>query len=239
MQKRGIFSLVLLLALSNLFAAQDIIDLGTAYELVIAETSLAEAETNTASSVSVITKEQIAAYNAQTTAELIEKAVGTAIQSYGSLGSLQNVVIRGATSSKNFIYIDGVLFSSAHEGTVDLSIIPVSIIERIEVVKSGPGNLGRANAIGGMVNIITKKGQKTNTPFALTFENGSFLPQVYGSSNSRNWLSLVDSQKLDSPTQLDLVATVGGIAAQNAYTNSDGATRSLRDNAHSTKPTGQ
>ena len=94
MQKRGIFSLVLLLALSNLFAAQDITDLGTAYELVIAEISLAEAETNTASSVSVITKEQIAAYNAQTTAELIEKAVGTAIQSYGSLGSLQNVVIR-------------------------------------------------------------------------------------------------------------------------------------------------
>jgi vitamin B12 transporter len=177
MQKRGIFSLVLLLALSNLFAAQDITDLGTAYELVIAETSLAEAETNTASSVSVITKEQIAAYNAQTTAELIEKAVGTTIQSYGSLGSLQNVVIRGATSSKNLVYLDGVLLSSAHEGTVDLSIIPVSIIERIEIVKSGPGNLGRTNAIGGMVNIITKNGQKSDTPFALTFENGSFLPQ--------------------------------------------------------------
>jgi vitamin B12 transporter len=232
MQKRGIFSLVLLLALSNLFAAQDIIDLGTAYELVIAETSLAEAETNTASSVSVITKEQIAAYNAQTTAELVGKAIGVSFNSVGSLGSLQNVVIRGATSSKNLIYMDGVLLNSAHDGTVDLSTIPVSIIERIEVVKSGPGNLGRANAIGGMVNIITKKGQKTNTPFALTFENGSFLPQAYGSSNSRNWLSLVDSQKLDfSYTNNDLVATVGGIAAQNAYTYSDGATRSLRDNA--------
>ena len=232
MQKRGIFSLVLLLALSNLFAAQDITDLGTAYELVIAETLLAEAETNTASSVSVITKEQIAAYNAQTTAELVGKAIGVSFNSVGSLGSLQNVVIRGATSSKNLIYMDGVLLNSAHDGTVDLSTIPVSIIERIEVVKSGPGNLGRTNAIGGMVNIITKKGQKTNTPFALTFENGSFLPQAYGSSNSRNWLSLVDSQKLDfSYTNNDLVATVGGIAAQNAYTYSDGATRSLRDNA--------
>lgn len=232
MKKRGIFSLVLLLAISNLFAAQDITDLGTAYELVIAETSLAEAETNTASSVSVITKEQIAAYNAQTTAELIEKAVGTTIQSYGSLGSLQNVVIRGATSSKNLVYLDGVLLSSAHEGTVDLSIIPVSIIERIEIVKSGPGNLGRTNAIGGMVNIITKNGQKSDTPFALTFENGSFLPQAYGAADSRNWLSLVDSQKLDfSYTNNELVATVGGLAAQNAYTYSNGSTRSLRDNA--------
>ena len=232
MQKRGIFSLVLLLALSNLFAAQDIIDLGTAYELVIAETSLAEAETNTASSVSVITKEQIAAYNAQTTAELVGKAIGVSFNSVGSLGSLQNVVIRGATSSKNLIYMDGVLLNSAHDGTVDLSTIPVSIIERIEVVKSGPGNLGRANAIGGMVNIITKKGQKTNTPFALTFENGSFLPQAYGASNSRNYLSLIDSQKLDfSYTNNEIVATVGGIAAQNAYTYTDGAARSLRENA--------
>jgi outer membrane cobalamin receptor len=232
MQKRGIFSLVLLLALSNLFAAQDITDLGTAYELVIAETSLAEAETNTASSVSVITKEQIAVYNAQTTAELVGKAIGVSFNSVGSLGSLQNIVIRGATSSKNLVYLDGVLLSSAHEGTVDLSIIPVSIIERIEIVKSGPGNLGRTNAIGGMVNIITKKGQKSDTPFALTFENGSFLPQAYGAADSRNWLSLVDSQKLDfSYTNNELVATVGGLAAQNAYTYSNGSTRSLRDNA--------
>ena len=233
MQKRGIFSLVLLLALSNLFTAQDITDLGTAYELVIAETSLAEAETNTASSVSVITKEQIAAYNAQTTAELVGKAIGVSFNSVGSLGSLQNVVIRGATSSKNLIYMDGVLLNSAHDGTVDLSSIPVSIIERIEVVKSGPGNLGRTNAIGGMVNIITKKGQKSDTPFALTFENGSFLPQAYGASNSRNYLSLVDSQKLDfSYTNKDLVVTVGGIAAQNAYTYIDDTSIvKLRENA--------
>lgn len=233
MQKRGIFSLVLLLALSNLFAAQDITDLGTAYELVIAETSLAEAETNTASSVSVITKEQIAVYNAQTTAELVGKAIGVSFNSVGSLGSLQNVVIRGATSSKNLIYMDGVLLNSAHDGTVDLSSIPVSIIERIEVVKSGPGNLGRTNAIGGMVNIITKKGQKSDTPFSLTFENGSFLPQAYGASNSRNYLSLVDSQKIDfSYTNNEIVATVGGIAAQNAYTyKDDTSTIKLRENA--------
>ncbi len=100
MQKRGIFSLVLLLTVFSLFATQDLVDLGTAYELVIAETSLSDAETNTASSVSVITQDQITAYNAQTTAELVGKAIGTSFNSVGSLGSLQTVVIRGATSSK-------------------------------------------------------------------------------------------------------------------------------------------
>ena len=229
MKKRGIFS-VLLLALSTLFAAQANTDLGTAYELVIAENSLAEAETNTASSVSVITEQQIATYNAQSTAELVGKAIGVSFNSVGSLGSLQSVVIRGATSSKNLIYLDGVLLSSAHDGTVDLSSIPISIIDRIEVVKSGPGNLGRTNAIGGMVNIITKKGQKSETPFSLTIENGSFLPLSYGTSNTHHWLSLLDSQKLDlTYTNENLLASVGGLTAQNAYTYNDGA--ALRDNA--------
>nr|WP_319520809.1 TonB-dependent receptor [uncultured Sphaerochaeta sp.] len=232
MQKRGIFSLVLLLTFSMLFATQDAIDLGTAYELVIAETPLSEAETNTASSVSIITQEQISAYNAQTTAELVGKAIGTSFNSVGSLGSLQTVVIRGATSSKNLIYLDGVLLSSAHDGTVDLSIIPIDIIERIEIVKSGPGNLGRTNAIGGMVNIITKRGQQSETPFSLSFENGSFLPLTHG-TDERNWLSLVDSQKLNlTYTNNGLVATVGGLAAQNSYTYQDGSdTRKLRENA--------
>lgn len=233
MKKRGIFSLVLLLALSPLFAAQDITDIGSAYELVIAESTLSDAQTNSASSVSVITQDQIASYNAQTTAELVGKAIGVSYNSYGSLGSLQNVIIRGATSSKNLVFLDGVLLSSAHDASVDLSIIPINIIERIEVVKSGPGNLGRTNAIGGMVNIITKKGQDSETPFSLTFENGSFLPLAYSSSQKRNFLSLVDSQKLDfSYTKEGLIATVGGLVAQNAYTYNDGsANLKLRDNA--------
>lgn len=232
MQKRGIFSLVLLLTVFSLFATQDLVDLGTAYELVIAETPLSDAETNTASSVSVITQEQIMAYNAQTTAELVGKAIGTSFNSVGGLGSLQTVVIRGVTSSKNLIYLDGVLLSSAHDGTVDLSIIPIDIIERIEIVKSGPGNLGRTNAIGGMVNIITKRGQQSETPFSLSFENGSFLPLTHD-TDEHNWLSLVDSQNINM-TYADngLVVTMGGLAAQNAFTYQDGsATRKLRENA--------
>ncbi|HAF86297.1 MAG TPA: TonB-dependent receptor, partial [Sphaerochaeta sp.] len=180
MKKRGIFSLVVLLALSNLFAAQTTTtDIGTAYELVISDVAPAQAETNNASSVSVITRAQIEAYNAQSTGELVNKAIGTNFNSYGSLGALQTVVIRGASASKNLIFLDGVLLSSAHDGSVDLSIIPVDTIERIEIIKSGSGNLGRTNAIGGMINIITKQGKATETPFSVTVENGSFLPEAY------------------------------------------------------------
>jgi len=238
MKKRGIFSLVVLLALTTLFAAQTTnTDIGTAYELVISDVAFAQAETNNSSSVSVITRAQIEAYNAQSTGELVNKAIGTNFNSYGSLGAVQTVVIRGASSSKNLIFLDGALLSSAHDGSVDLSIIPVSTIERIEIVKSGSGNLGKTNAIGGMVNIITKQGSATETPFSVTIENGSFLPEAHGPSSDRNWPSLVDSQKVDvtyanAVSGTNLVANIGGLIAQNAYIYDNGTSvKALRDNA--------
>ncbi len=227
MKKRGIFSLVLLLAVSSLFAAQDsTTDLGTAIVLVIAEPSFADAATNSSSSVSTITREQIDSYHAQSTAELVAKAIGVSFDSYGSLGAMQNVVIRGATSSKNLIYLDGVPLSSAHDGSFDLSVIPVGIIDHIEIIKSGAGNLGRTNAIGGMVNIITRKGESSETPYTVTIENGSFIPSV----SSKGLMSLIDSQKLDiSYTGEGIIASLGGLTAQNAYSYSDGS--AVRDNA--------
>jgi outer membrane cobalamin receptor len=238
MKKRGIFSLVVLLALSTLFAAQTTTtDIGTAYELVISDVALAQAETNNSSSVSVITRTQIEAYNAKSTGDLVNKAIGTNFNSYGALGALQTVVIRGASSSKNLIFLDGVLLSSAHDGQVDLSIIPVSSIERIEIIKSGSGNLGRTNAIGGMVNIITKQAEQTEKPFSITVETGSFLPETYGPSNKRNTASLSDSHKYDLTYsnvvgETNLVANLGSITAQNAYTYTDDTPiKALRDNA--------
>ncbi len=230
MKKRGIFSLLLLLITTVLYATTD---LGTADELLVIDTKFSEAQTNTSSTVSIITSEEIEALHAQTTAELVGKAIGTTFQSYGSLGSMQTVVIRGATASKNLVFLDGKLLSSAHDGSVDLSIIPIDIIDHIEIIKSGTGNLGKTNAIGGMINIVTKKPKKTETPFTLTMENGSFLPLAYGSSDTQNWASLVDSQKLDlSYTNENIVATAGGLLAQNAYTYDDGtSTLALRDNA--------
>lgn len=230
MKKRGIFFLFLVFVLSPIFGSEDITDLGSAYELTITGTSLAQAETNSSSSVSVITREQIEKWNLQTTAEIVAKAIGTSFNSYGGLGSLQTVVIRGATSSKNTIFLDGVSLSSAHDGTFDLSIIPPHLIDRIEIIKSGPGNLGRINAVGGMVNIITKKGERVDKPFSLTLENGSFLPLSFGAQETRNWLSLVDSQRFDlTYTNATGFYSVGALVAQNAYTyEQDDGTRALR-----------
>lgn len=241
MKKRGNFSSALLATLLFILtaaavAAQDYTDIGSAYELVVQSQALAEAETNTSSTVTIITREQIDRLNCETTAELVNTAIGTTFSSYGALGAQQQVQIRGASASKTLIYLNGVLLTSAHEGVIDLSIIPVSSIDHIEIVRSGPGNLGKTSAIGGMVNIITRKGIETDTPFTLSFENGSFLPQAYGTEDNRNWLGLLDSQKLDlsyadSSNGLSVAANLGGILAQNGYTYETETGRDIRENS--------
>ena len=237
MKKRGIFSLVLVLVvLYPTFATSPFIDFGSAYELTVFDEAFADAETNSASTVTIISREQIDSFNAQTTSELVGKAIGTSFSSYGGLGAAQSVQIRGASASKTLVYVDGMPLTSAFDGVFDLSSIPVALIERIEIVKSGAGNLGKTNAIGGIVHIITKKTADTAYPFTLAFENGSFLPLAYGTGNDRNWSSLVDSQKIDFTTrgQLDevsIVNTIGSSRAQNGYTYGSGSERDIRDNA--------
>lgn len=236
----SILTVILLVVGIIPLSAQSYTDLGTGAALTIIEESFAEAETNTASRVTTITREEIASYQAETTAQLVERVIGTTFSSYGALGAAQNVQIRGAASDKTLVFLNGVPLGSSHEGSYDLSRIPVNIIESIEIIKSGPGNLGRTNAIGGMVNIITKSGPTDTSgklrPLVISLENGSFLPLPYGDHDQQNWQSLVDSQKVDIEYatrigDLDMTATTGGLRASNAFTYLDGDNRDLRSNA--------
>lgn len=238
MKRRGFFSLVLVcIVLSAVFPTTSFIDLGTAQTFVVYDRALPDAETDSASTVTVITQEHIKDMRAQSTAELVGMAIGTTYDSYGSLGAAQSVRIRGTSASKTLVYLDGVLLTSAKDGTFDLSSIPVSIIERIEIIKSGAGNLGKTNAIGGIIHIVTKRPRSDEAPFAITFENGSFLPHAYGTSGDRDWFSLVDSQKLGLSMRknngtISVVNNLGGTIAANAYTYAAGITREKRENAH-------
>lgn len=239
MKKRGIFSLVLLLILSMAtVSAADYANLGTAGELVVTGQALYESEQNTASTVSIITADDIEKLQPASTAELIGEALGTGFSSYGALGAQQNVKIRGSNSNQVQIYLDGVLMNTAHEGEFNLATIPVSMIDHIEVVRSGTGSMGKVNAVGGMVNIVTKKGMPTDKPFTVSFENGSFLPLSYedNGKTKNNWIGLVDSQKADiSYTnafgKLALTANAGGQVAQNNYTYIWNDQSLLRNNA--------
>jgi outer membrane cobalamin receptor len=75
------------------------------------------------------------------------------------------------------VYLDGELLNTEHQGTVDLTTIPVSAIDHIEIIKNGTGNLGKAVAFGGIVNIVTKKATEDKPTTTISFENGRSFPR--------------------------------------------------------------
>lgn len=108
-----------------------------------------------------------------TTPEVLARAAGVNVRDFGGLGRLSTVSIRGASAEQVVVLVDGVRVNPASGGGVDLSSIPPAHIERIEVIRGGDSAFFGDAAIGGVVNIVTKRAKgETTTSGSLSY--GSF-----------------------------------------------------------------
>ena len=153
---------------------------------------------------------------------------GVLVNDYGPQGQTKTVSIRGSTSSQILVLVDGIRLNSSFDGWVDLSRIPVDAIDHIEIVRGGASSLWGTGAIGGVINIITKKSDKPQINISLS--NGSYLPhdayavtETGQSLAAANPMSLVDNQNINlslAGRLGDLGLTAGGsfTRAANAFT---------------------
>lgn len=89
--------------------------------------------------------------------KVLQHEVGVQTRSTGGAGSLASIVLRGASSEQVVVYLDGIPLNDASGNLIDINMIPVSIIDRIEIFRgSTPSELGNPS-IGGAVNIITRQ----------------------------------------------------------------------------------
>ena len=93
----------------------------------------------------------------ETVAGLLDESVGVQVRHFGGPGQASEITIRGSTGQQVVILLDGVRLNTAQSGTVDLSTIPLATVDRIEVLRGGGGTLAGSGAIGGVVNIVTKR----------------------------------------------------------------------------------
>ena len=119
-------------------------------------------------SLNVITGEEFKTYHYSALDDAFRNIPGVNVVQQGSYGKLSTLSIRGANANQVLILVDGVRVSSPTLGQTDLSDISPDLIDRIEVIRGGQSTLYGADAIGGVVNIITKKG---TGPFSATTEN--------------------------------------------------------------------
>lgn len=111
------------------------------------------------SDVTIIDAETIALSGQSSLGELLQRQHGIELTSSGGAQSTTSVFIRGSNPSHTLVLIDGLRIGSSTAGGASLNAIPLAQIERIEILRGPSSSLYGADAIGGVLNIITRKGK--------------------------------------------------------------------------------
>ncbi|MFK5915824.1 MAG: TonB-dependent receptor [Woeseiaceae bacterium] len=128
--------------------------------IIVTATRTAQTVDESLASVTVITKEQIEQQQPDDIRALLTAVAGIDFTNNGGIGKATSIQIRGTSSSHVLVLIDGIRIGSATLGTASIQDIPVSQIERIEIVRGPRAALYGSGAIGGVIQIFTKKGSK-------------------------------------------------------------------------------
>ncbi|SVB35993.1 uncharacterized protein METZ01_LOCUS188847, partial [marine metagenome] len=128
---------------------------------------------NIPASLSVFTEKEIKKKKFFTVEDLLRGELGLDVVQSGSHGASTSIFMRGAGSTSTLVIIDGVEVNAATTGSFDSGDLTVDNIERVEVLRGPQSIQWGANAVGGVINIITKKGKGTPT-HTLSFEGGSY-----------------------------------------------------------------
>ena len=110
--------------------------------------------------VIVIDRDAIERSAAGDVAELLRFHAGLDLGRNGGPGQTTAVFIRGADSNHTLVLVDGVRINPGTIGLAALQNIPPAMIERIEVVKGPRSALYGTDAIGGVINVITRRGAR-------------------------------------------------------------------------------
>lgn len=199
----------------------DTVDAGSQGEVIVKARRLNESMEDPPVFIDIIDMDQFKG-RFITVQEALSQSTGVTVRDFGGLGKLSTMSIRGSTSDQVVVMIDGVRVNPSTGGGVDLSSLPADQVDRIEVIRGGDSAFYGDGAVGGVVNIITKKGKG---PGRNTFGAS------YGSFNTLN-TSLSRSQGFEKGSYLagaSYLHTDGNYP----YTNDNGTTLDTGDDFNS------
>jgi vitamin B12 transporter len=152
-------------------------------EVVVTADREPEPISRTGSSISVVKGETLATSNPGSLVDALRTVPGLDITESGGPGSTTNIRLRGANTGQTLVMIDGIRINdpTAASGDFDFAMFAPSAIERIEVLKGPQSALYGSDAMGGVVNIITKKGSGP-AQFNVRTEAGSYGTAVTNGS---------------------------------------------------------
>jgi vitamin B12 transporter len=153
----------LLLACATAFAYDGATDLG---QVVVTATRTSQVQDRSLAPVSVIDRADIERLQARSLADLLRGTPGMALTNTGGPGKNTSMFLRGTESDHVLVLVDGLKLGSATAGTASIQDIPVEQIERVEIVRGPFSSLYGSEAIGGVVQIFTRRPAGPFTPNA-------------------------------------------------------------------------
>jgi vitamin B12 transporter len=127
--------------------------------VVVSASRLEQPLSQVLSSVSVITRQDIEKSQAPTLAELLQGEAAVEFGRNGGMGTTTSFFLRGQESTSVLVLVDGVRVQTDRIAALTMTDMPLSQIERIEILRGNAGALYGESAIGGVINIQTRQGK--------------------------------------------------------------------------------
>jgi vitamin B12 transporter len=155
----------------------------------------------TTQQMEVIEREEIERRAAPDLATLLEETLDMGITRFGAYGNKTEINIRGFDTGRIAILIDGVPANSPRSGDFDVSSVNLADVERVEVIYGGSDTkYNVSGALGGVINIVTKKRNKKGFLAGGSVSNIGYVPARYnekgGDIGDAEWGDLLDMQTL-------------------------------------------
>lgn len=142
------------------------------YDLVVTATRTPEARETIGSSVTVISAKDLEQRREMSVIEYLRSVPGVVVTTSGGPGTTSSIRIRGANDVHTLVLLDGVRVHSNTLGTAAIQSMTIDNIDRIEIVRGPQSVLYGSDAMGGVIQIFTKRGRENRT--TVSYEGGAY-----------------------------------------------------------------
>jgi vitamin B12 transporter len=136
--------------------------------------------TDVVAEVTVLDREALDRNSGRTLVEVLSQQPGLQFTSNGGLGKAASLFIRGLESRHTLLLVDGIRVGSATLGTPSLDNLPLEAVERIEIVRGPMSALYGSDAVGGVIQIFTRRGRVGLHPNAKATVGSNHYGQLAG-----------------------------------------------------------
>lgn len=176
-------------------------------DVVVTATRTPQPRESLIADVTVIEQAQIQRAGQSTLVELLQMQPGFEISSNGGAGKTANIFLRGSSSNHTLILVDGMRIQSATAGTTTLENLSLAQIDRIEILRGPATSLYGQDAIGGVIQLFTKKGVSGVNAYASvgygTYNTKRGTAGVNGSVNDTSFALNVSAEDTDGFSAFD------------------------------------